>query len=142
MEYLPKSQDLIPLMMIFIDQIEAAVGRELAILDVLQTASHSWKRTEFQDRLAWARTKAKSTGWIYSPKKEYWVITNLGKSQFRCLGLNQSLQHLWLMHTYRCLNGDPKLSNMKSVSSKQEIYPLQRSVAVMPFSDWCAPFQT
>jgi restriction system protein len=91
MEYLPKSQELIFPMMIFlasqngpvsIDQIEAAVGRKLAIPDVLLTAIHSGKRTEFQYRLAWARTKAKSTGWIFSPKREYWEITNLGKSQF------------------------------------------------------------
>ena len=91
MESLPKSQDLISPMLVIlarqngpmsIDEIEAAVGKELAIPEALQVAIHSGKRTEFQYRLAWARTKAKLTGWIESPKREYWEITKLGKSQF------------------------------------------------------------
>ena len=65
-----------------IDEIEAAVGNELAIPDALQAAIHSGKRTEFQYRLAWARTKAKLAGWIESPKRESWEIMKLGKSQF------------------------------------------------------------
>jgi restriction system protein len=88
MEQLPKYQDLISPMI----QILSAAGKpltnieiELAIiakLDIpvdLASKIHSGKRTELQYRLAWARTKAKTSGLIMSPKRETWnVTTNSG----------------------------------------------------------------
>jgi len=35
---------------------------------------HSGNRTEFQYRMAWARTKAKSDGKITSSKRETWQV--------------------------------------------------------------------
>ena len=55
-------------------EIDAAVARFLDIPQHLLSKIHSGKRTEFQYRMAWARTKAKSDGRISSPKRETWKI--------------------------------------------------------------------
>ena len=57
-------------------EIEAGVIAELNIPINLSSEIHSGNRTELQYRLAWARTKAKSTGLIESPARETWRITN------------------------------------------------------------------
>lgn len=57
-------------------EIEAGVIVELNIPSNLSAEIHSGNRTELQYRLAWARTKAKSTGLIVSPARETWSITN------------------------------------------------------------------
>jgi len=54
--------------------IEAAVARILDIPQTLLATIHSGNRTEFQYRMAWARTKAKSDGKISSPRRETWKI--------------------------------------------------------------------
>ena len=85
MEQLPKYQDLIsPMIRVLTDagkplsnsEIEAGVIAELNIPINLSSEIHSGNRTELQYRLAWARTKAKSTGLIVSPARETWRITN------------------------------------------------------------------
>jgi len=62
-------------------QIEDAVVADLKIPASLSTAIHSGNRTELQYRLAWARTKAKMSGWIESPTRENWMITSKGIDQ-------------------------------------------------------------
>ena len=90
MDQLPKYQELIrPLLMVLKNaggplsnaEIESGVVKELGIPASLATSIHSGNRTELQYRLAWARTKAKSAGWIESPKRETWTITSAGKNQ-------------------------------------------------------------
>jgi restriction system protein len=85
MEQLPKYQELIlPLLKVLTRagkpisnaEIESAIIQELQIPVSLSSIIHSGKRTELQYRLAWARTKAKSSGSIISPKREIWAITN------------------------------------------------------------------
>ena len=85
MEQLPKYQDLIsPMIRVLTDagkplsnsEIEAGVIAELNIPITLSSEIHSGNRTELQYRLAWARTKAKSTGLIVSPARETWRTTN------------------------------------------------------------------
>ncbi len=85
MEQLPKYQDLIsPMIRVLTEagkplsnsEIEAGVIAELNIPTNLSSAIHSGNRTELQYRLAWARTKAKSSGLIVSPARETWRITN------------------------------------------------------------------
>ncbi len=92
MDALPKSQDLLRPMMEFLTtqhgpcsngQIELAVGRKLEIPANLLSIIHSGGRTEFQYRLAWARTNAKSKQWITSPKRESWEITEVGRAEFQ-----------------------------------------------------------
>jgi len=83
MEKLPRYQELIEPMLVFLKahkgpatnlEINDAVARFLNIPSSLLAEIHSGKRTEFQYRMAWARTKAKSEGKISSPKREMWKI--------------------------------------------------------------------
>lgn len=83
MEKLPRYQELIEPMLTFLRScngpasnktIEEAVVKALEIPQGLLSEIHSGKRTEFQYRMAWARTKAKSDGKITSPKRETWKI--------------------------------------------------------------------
>ena len=85
MEQLPKYQELIlPLLKVLTRagkpisnaEIESAIIQELQIPVSLSSIINSGKRTELQYRLAWARTKAKSSGSIISPKRETWAIKN------------------------------------------------------------------
>jgi len=85
MEQLPKYQELIlPLLKVLTRagkpisnaEIESAIIQELQIPVSLSSIIHSGNRTELQYRLAWARTKAKSSGSIISPKRETWAIKN------------------------------------------------------------------
>lgn len=90
MDDLPKYQELIPSILrvlasvdgsISNSEIENAVRKALGLSDEACSRIHSGSRTEFQYRLAWARTKAKSEGLVSSPKREHWQITELGKSK-------------------------------------------------------------
>ena len=83
MENLPRYQELIEPMIVFLKGhngpasnriIDEAVANALGIPLALLSEIHSGKRTEFQYRMAWARTKAKSDGKITSPKRETWQI--------------------------------------------------------------------
>ena len=83
MEKLPRYQELIEPMLDFLKThggdatnkaIDAAVAKSLNIPQTLLSEIRSGKRTEFQYRMAWARTKAKSDGKIESPKRETWKI--------------------------------------------------------------------
>ena len=83
MEKLPRYQELIEPMLVFLKahnapatnlEINEAVARLLDIPAGLLAEIHSGNRTEFQYRMAWARTKAKSEGKIISPKREIWKI--------------------------------------------------------------------
>lgn len=83
MEKLPRFQELIEPMLVFLKAhdgaatnkaIDEAVANTLRIPSTLLLEIHSGKRTEFQYRMAWARTKAKSDGKISSPKRETWQI--------------------------------------------------------------------
>ena len=85
MEQLPKYQDLIsPIIRVLTEagkplsnsEIEAGVIAELNIPSNLSSTIHSGNRTELQYRLAWARTKAKSSGLIVSPARETWRIAS------------------------------------------------------------------
>lgn len=85
MEQLPKYQDLISPMLRVLAiagkplsnlEIEDGVIAELKIPANLASTIHSGNRTELQYRLAWARTKAKSSGLIISPARETWSMTN------------------------------------------------------------------
>lgn len=85
MEDLPKYLELIkPLIKVLTEagkplsnsEIEAAIIKELGIPISLSSRIHSGNRTELQYRLAWARTKAKSSGDIFSPKRETWSVKN------------------------------------------------------------------
>lgn len=87
MEQLPKYQDLIsPMLQILTaaakpltnNEIELAIIAKIGIPGDLVSKVHSGKRTELQYRLAWARTKAKTCGWITNPKRETWCITPRG----------------------------------------------------------------
>ena len=87
MEQLPKYQDLIaPLLQVLSAaakplsnaEIERAIITKLNIPADLVSILHSGKRTELQYRLAWARTKSKTSGWITSPKRETWEVTPNG----------------------------------------------------------------
>ena len=86
MEDLPKYLDLVnPLLKVLTEagrpltnsEIESAIIDDLGIPDSLAKKIHSGQRTELQYRLAWARTKAKSSGKIISPKRETWAIKNI-----------------------------------------------------------------
>jgi restriction system protein len=83
---LPKYVDLVkPLLKVLAEagrplsnhEIEAAIIKDLQIPDSLVSLIHSGRRTELQYRLAWARTKAKSSGKIISPQRETWVIKSI-----------------------------------------------------------------
>jgi restriction endonuclease Mrr len=91
---LPKYQELInPLLRVLSQagkplsntEIEAGVIAELNMPHVLYSMIHSGKRTQLQYRLGWARTKAKSLGYINSPARETWTITDLGKNHCKFL---------------------------------------------------------
>jgi restriction system protein len=80
---LPKYVDLVdPLIQILAEagkplsnsEIEAAIIKRMGIPESLTIQIHSGSRTELQYRLAWARTKAKSTGKIVSTKRETWAL--------------------------------------------------------------------
>ena len=83
MDTLPRFQDLVTPLLEYLkkqagpvnnSQINQAVAESLGIPEHLLTKIHSGTRTEFQYRMAWARTKAKVEGKISSPKREYWVL--------------------------------------------------------------------
>ncbi len=85
MEQLPKYQDLISPMLAVLanagrplsnSEIEDGVIATLNIPTSLSSTVHSGNRTELQYRLAWARTKAKSSGLIESPARETWNLIN------------------------------------------------------------------
>jgi restriction system protein len=85
MDQLPKYQDLIAPMIRVLkaagrplsnSEIEAGVIAALGIPTHLSSVIHKGKRTELQYRLAWARTKAKSSGLMESPARETWASTN------------------------------------------------------------------
>jgi hypothetical protein len=85
MESLPRYQELIEPMLEFLRsdatehsnfEINAAVASRLNIPEHLLKEIHSGNRTEFEYRMAWARTKAKSEGRIFSPKRETWTLNN------------------------------------------------------------------
>jgi restriction system protein len=59
-------------------EIRERVASELNLSEVQLSQIHSGSRTEFEYRLAWARTFAKSKGWIDSPKRMCWRITDSG----------------------------------------------------------------
>ncbi len=82
MDQLPKYQEFIEPMLGFLAQqtrpatnseINKAVAEALKIPLNLLNEIHSGSRTEFQYRMAWARTKAKADGKISSPERETWV---------------------------------------------------------------------
>lgn len=86
MDNLPRYVDLVtPLVQVLEEagkplsnsEIESAIIDKLQISNTLANLIHSGQRTELQYRLAWARTKAKSLGKIYSPKRETWTIKNI-----------------------------------------------------------------
>ncbi len=86
---LPKSQELIkPLLRVLAsgnlmsnEEIRLKVSQLLSLTEEQKTIIHSGTRTEFEYRLAWARTKAKSEELITSPKRESWMITEKGKAK-------------------------------------------------------------
>ena len=84
MTELPKSQELVEPLIKFLgthgrvasnQEISNALAKELEIPDQLLAEIHSGKRTEFEYRLAWAQTKAKSAGLITSPSRENWELS-------------------------------------------------------------------
>jgi restriction endonuclease Mrr len=84
MEKLPRYQELIEPMLVFLKEhegsatnkeIDEGVAKRLSIPQSLLLEIHSGKRTEFQYRMAWARTKAKSDGKIISPNRESWQLS-------------------------------------------------------------------
>ena len=90
MDQLPKYQNLIiPMLRILNNsdsafnnqEIELGVADVLNIPETLRSSIHSGSRTELSYRLGWSRTKAKASGWVISPKREHWKITDLGKKQ-------------------------------------------------------------
>ncbi len=89
MNELPKYQDLVfPMLRALLDgrvlhnrEISTLLSQQLGIPKPLLEVIHSGTRTEFDYRLAWAKTKAKNSGWIQSDKREHWSITVLGKAQ-------------------------------------------------------------
>ena len=89
MEQLPKSQELVSPLLLVLEkagkplsnsEMENGVISELGIPATLASSIHSGKRTELQYRLAWARTKAKSSGFIAREDREVWKLTELGKN--------------------------------------------------------------
>jgi len=84
MEKLPRYQELIEPMLGFLRShngpasnktIDEAVAKELDIPQKLLSEIHSGKRTEFQYRMAWARTKAKTDGKIDLVSRQMWQIS-------------------------------------------------------------------
>jgi hypothetical protein len=85
MNQLPKYQEFIEPMLTFLaDRTSPATNSEInkAVADALKIPSellnkiHSGSRTEFQYRMAWARTKAKADGKISSLRRETWISTS------------------------------------------------------------------
>lgn len=89
MNSLPKSQELIrPLLLALAegevtsnDQLRELIGMQLGLTQEQLTLMHSGTRSEFEYRLAWARTKAKNQGLIFSPERKKWKITESGKAR-------------------------------------------------------------
>ena len=84
---LPKSQELIhPLLKVLAsksgsltnDEIGSMVAETLGLSLAQISQIHSGSRTELSYRLGWAKTNAKSKGWIQSSKRENWEITPAG----------------------------------------------------------------
>jgi restriction system protein len=89
MNSIPRSQDLIQPTLFAISkigdqatirEIEASVAKTLGLSQEALDELHSGSRTEFQYRMAWARTKAKSQGFLESPRRLVWKITEKGIS--------------------------------------------------------------
>jgi len=83
MSDLPKSQELVNPLLDFLrahggvasnKEIASGVAATLGLPSHLLEQVHSGTRTEFEYRLAWARTKAKTAGLISSPNREHWQI--------------------------------------------------------------------
>jgi len=92
MEALPRYQEMIEPMVGLLcnagkpltnSEIEQGIINQLGISIELASLIHSGKRTQLQYRLAWARTKAKSLGYVSSPARETWEVTTQGKSLFK-----------------------------------------------------------
>ena len=84
MTELPKSHELVEPLLKFLashgqvasnKEIADALVKDLVIPEHLLAQIHSGTRTEFEYRLAWARTKAKSAGLITSPARERWELS-------------------------------------------------------------------
>jgi restriction system protein len=63
-------------------QIRDELAKKLSLDSEQLSQIHSGSRTEFEYRLAWARTYAKSKGLIQSPTRMHWQITELGKTEW------------------------------------------------------------
>jgi restriction system protein len=89
MNDIPKSQDLIKPILLTLkegevlhnNEIRERVSRLLGLNTEQLKQIHSGSRTEFEYRLAWARTNARSKGLIDSPKRMHWNITEVGKTR-------------------------------------------------------------
>lgn len=89
MERLPKSGELVTPLLVSLrngdelsnSEIRDRIQIQLAINPNLSTIMRTGGRSELEYRLAWARTKAKNQGFIYSPSRERWKITDLGLAQ-------------------------------------------------------------
>jgi restriction system protein len=89
MNDIPKSPDLIKPILLTLkegevlhnNEIRERVSRLLGLNAEQLKQIHSGSRTEFEYRLAWARTNAKSKGLIDSPKRMHWKITEVGKTR-------------------------------------------------------------
>lgn len=89
MDGLPKSGELVKPLLVSLRNGEALSNSEirkriqiqLDISPELSTIVRTGGRSELEYRLAWARTKAKMQGFIYSPSRERWKITDLGLKQ-------------------------------------------------------------
>jgi len=89
MDNLPRSQELLQPTLIAISklggqakirEIEFQVSQSLSLSEDSLLKVHSGSRTEFQYRMAWARTKAKSLGLLESPSREVWRLTQAGNA--------------------------------------------------------------
>ena len=94
MDTLPKSQDLLLPVLTCLGKgsgplsnrdISTHVSQALNLGPELISLIHSGTRTELEYRLAWARTKAKSRGWIKSEKRESWEITDSGREYLKTI---------------------------------------------------------
>ena len=62
-------------------EIESGVIELLGIPRELVSVIHYGKRTELQYRLGWAKTRAKSLGYLTSPARETWEVTPKGRAR-------------------------------------------------------------
>jgi restriction system protein len=90
MDNLPRSQELLMPTLYAISKlggeasirdIESQVAQDLALHEDSMKVVHSGTRTEFQYRMAWARTKAKSLGYLESTGRKVWKLTQAGSTE-------------------------------------------------------------